>query len=113
MPVGVLEVIVWTCVGLFVGVVLLGFAALVGWWHPRDEETGKWLKRSVVFPLVGGVVGFATLEFGSGRDTPPPPEPSPTVSPSSPPSPFMPTGSPTPTTPPTAAAISPNDSSPR
>ena len=28
MPVGVLEVIVWTCVGLFVGVVLLGFAAL-------------------------------------------------------------------------------------
>jgi hypothetical protein len=89
----VLEVIVWTCVGLFVGVVLLGFAALVGWWHPRDEETGKWLKRSVVFPLVGGVVGFATLEFGSGRDTPPPPEPSPTVSPSSAPSPLLPTGS--------------------
>ncbi|MEG9269502.1 hypothetical protein [Qipengyuania sp. Mu-71] len=101
MPVGVLEVIVWTCVGLFVGVVLLGFAALVGWWHPRDEETGKWLKRSVVFPLVGGVVGFATLEFGSGRDTPLPPEPSPTVSPTVSPSPFLPTGTPTPTPRPT------------
>ena len=28
MPAGVLAVVVWTCVGLFVGVVLLGFAAL-------------------------------------------------------------------------------------
>ena len=47
MPAGVLAVVVWTCVGLFVGVVLLGFAALAGIWQPRDEETGKWLKRSM------------------------------------------------------------------
>ena len=40
----------------------LGFAALAGIWQPRDEETGKWLKRSVVFPLVGGVVG---AQFGT------------------------------------------------
>ena len=73
MPAGVLAVVVWTCVGLFVGVVLLGFAALAGIWQPRDEETGKWLKRSVVFPLVGGVVGFATFVFASERGLPPQP----------------------------------------
>ena len=77
MPAGVLAVVVWTCVGLFVGVVLLGFAALAGIWQPRDEETGKWLKRSVVFPLVGGVVGFATFVFASERGLPPQPTPTP------------------------------------
>lgn len=81
MPAGVLAVVVWTCVGLFVGVVLLGFAALAGIWQPRDEETGKWLKRSVVFPLVGGVVGFATFVFASERGLPPQPTPTPEPSP--------------------------------
>ena len=87
MPAGVLAVVVWTCVGLFVGVVLLGFAALAGIWQPRDEETGKWLKRSVVFPLVGGVVGFATFVFASERGLPPRPTPTPEPSPFLSPSP--------------------------
>ena len=88
MPAGVLAVVVWTCVGLFVGVVLLGFAALAGIWQPRDEETGKWLKRSVVFPLVGGVVGFATFLFASERGLPPRPTPTPEPSPFLSPSPL-------------------------
>ena len=69
MPPYVVGVITWTFVGAFVSLVIAGVLAVLGIWKPKDPATGKWLKGSVIVPVVGAVAGFGGHLFSAGDGT--------------------------------------------